>query len=153
MKTSTKFVSFLIACSCVFLLCACSSNSSTTDTAQQNSETQEQKAPLSLDGKWKQSNSSSEDAYMEATIQGDTITINWVSDGGNTESIYWIGTYPRPNTTEDSYNFTSTRDQEKTASALLASSDDTKDFSYSNGKISYKASALGTTTTVELSKE
>ena len=135
------------------MLCACSSNSSTTDTAQQSSITQEQKTLLSLDGKWKQCNSSSKDAYMEATIQEDTISVNWVSDGGNTESIYWIGTYPRPNTTEDSYNFTSTRDQEKTASALLASSDDTKDFSYSNGKISYKVSALGTTTTVELTKE
>lgn len=37
--------------------------------------------------------------------------------------------------------------------ALLASTDDSKDFSYSNGKISYQVSAMGTTTTLELTKE
>ncbi len=150
MKSIAKFGAFLVVFSCVFALCACSS---TSNTGEQNNGTQEQKALLSLDGKWKQSNSSSEDTYMEATIEDDVITINWVMDNGKTESIYWVGSFPKPDTTDDSYDFTSERDKEKTESALLASMDDTKDFSYSNGVLSYKASMMGTTTTVELSRE
>ena len=154
MKNLTKLGTLLVACSCALTLCACSAGSSSSDNAHNNNtEVQEQKVPLSLDGKWKQTNSSSEDAYMEATIQGDVISVNWVTDGGKTESIYWIGTYPQPNTTDDSYSFTSTKDQEKTASAFLSSSDDTKDFTYSKGVLSYKVSMMGTTTTVELARE
>jgi len=37
--------------------------------------------------------------------------------------------------------------------ALLASSDDTKEFTYKDGVISYEASAMGTTKKVELTKK
>lgn len=37
--------------------------------------------------------------------------------------------------------------------ALLASGDDTKDFTFKDGVISYEASAMGTTTTVKLEKQ
>ena len=37
--------------------------------------------------------------------------------------------------------------------SLLASQNDTKDFKYENGGITYKASAMGTTTTVHLKKQ
>ena len=82
-----------------------------------------------------------------------SVEINWISDGGKTKSIYWVGTYTAPTEFVEEYSWTSERDKEKTDSALLASTDDTKDFLYSNEKISYEASAMGTTTTVELTKE
>lgn len=109
------------------------------------------KEPTDLTGTWKSEDNNG--AYMEAVISGDSIEINWVSDGGKTKSIYWVGTYTAPTEYVKEYSWTSERDKEKTDSALLASTADTKDFLYSDGKISYEASALGTTTTVELTKE
>lgn len=112
---------------------------------------EEPKEPLDLYGTWKQVDAG--DSYQEAVIEGDTITINWVSDGGETTSLYWAGTYTAPDTTDDSYSWTSENDTEKTSKALMASSDETKDFTYENGDLSYEVSAMGTTTTVHLEKQ
>ena len=106
-----------------------------------------------LAGTWKQTNSESEDAYQAAVITGDTIAINWVSDGGDTESIYWVGTFTPPADDASPYTWTSTRDAAATDSAMLASTDDSKDFTFEAGEVSYKASLMGTTTTVRLEKE
>lgn len=71
------------------------SGSSATSAA--SAEATPEAAPVpDLTGSWKQTNSGSEDAYQAATISGDTISINWVSDGGATESIYWVGTFTPP---------------------------------------------------------
>ena len=104
-----------------------------------------------LSGTWKSKENNG--SYQEAIITADTIEINWVSDEGNTKSIYWVGSYTAPTEATDTYEWVSERDADKTDSALLASTDDTKTFSYNNGKLSYSVSALGTTTTMELTKE
>lgn len=104
-----------------------------------------------LEGVWKSKDN--DGSYQEATITSDTIEINWVSDGGATKSVYWIGTYTAPTEATDTYEWVSERNKEKTDSALLASTDDTKAFSYSGGKLKYEVSAFGTTTTLELTKE
>jgi hypothetical protein len=44
-------------------------------------------------------------------------------------------------------------DTSKTKSALLASSDPTKTITYTNGELSYEATALGTTVTVRLARQ
>jgi hypothetical protein len=106
-----------------------------------------------LAGTWKQTNSGSDDAYQTAVITGETITVNWVSDGGDTESIYWVGTFAPPTDDASPYTWTSIRDAAATDSAMLASTDDAKDFTFEDGEVSYKASAMGTTTTVRLEKE
>ncbi|KIU03347.1 hypothetical protein [Frigoribacterium sp. MEB024] len=105
-----------------------------------------------LAGTWKQTNSGSDDAYQAAVITGDTITVNWVSDGGDTESIYWVGTFTPPPDDASACTWTSTRDAAATDSAMLASTDDAKDCTFEEGEVSYKASAMGTTTTVRLEK-
>lgn len=105
--------------------------------------------PADLTGTWKSQEKGG--SYQEATITEDAITINWVSDGGKTKSLYWAGTYTAPTESGD-YEWTSENDISKTQSALLASSDETKDFAYKDGKISYEVSAMGTTTTMELEK-
>ena len=107
--------------------------------------------PLNLDGTWVQTNSNSEDSWQEAVIEGDTITVNWVSP--DSVSLYWAGSYVAPDTTEDSYAWTSENDTEKTSVALLASTADTKDFSYEGGELSYEASAFGTTVTVRMERQ
>ena len=73
------------------------------------------------------------------------IVIYWVSDGGDTKSLYWAGTYVAPKDNKETYSWTSKNNKDKTDHALLASGDDTKVFTYEKGEITYKASALGTT--------
>lgn len=85
--------------------------------------------PLDLVGNWK---------------DGE-ILIYWVSDGGDTKSLYWAGTYVAPKDNKETYSWTSKNNKDKTDHALLASGDDTKVFTYEKGEITYKASALGTT--------
>ena len=108
---------------------------------------------LSLIGTWVQTNSSSEDSYQKAVISDGSMEIYWVSEGGATEALYWAGTYQEPTTNDKEYVWSSVNDKEKTDAALLASGDDTKEFTYNDGVISYSVSAMGVTTTVELEME
>lgn len=131
-----------------------SNTSSSSDLKSDSSAKPTKEAPKAPDltGTWKQSNSHSADSHQEAEITGDVITINWVTDNGDTKSIYWVGTFAAPNDAVTPYKWTSTRDKAATESAMLASQDTTKDFTFQDDAISYSASALGTTTTVKLTK-
>jgi hypothetical protein len=106
-----------------------------------------------LTGNWKQNNSASNDGWMTATIDGNTITANFVTDNGDTTSLFWVGTFARPTDDTSPYIWTSTRDTAATDSALLASTDPTKDFTYENEEISFPVSIAGSTATVRLSKQ
>ncbi len=106
--------------------------------------------PTDLTGTWR--SEANEGAWMEATISADSISVDWVSDEGNTRSIYWLGTYTAPTEYVESYTWTSERNKEQTDTALMASTDDTKDFSYSSGKLRYSVSLMGTTTQMELAR-
>ncbi|MFP3466042.1 hypothetical protein [Leifsonia sp. SIMBA_070] len=139
----------LAGCSATPPAASVSSDSASSSSAQPTKEAA--KAP-DLTGTWKQSNSSAADSYQEAEISGDVITINWVGDSGDTKSIYWVGTFAAPTDGTTPYKWTSTRDKAATESAMLASQDDTKDFTFQDDTISYTASALGTTTTIKLTK-
>jgi uncharacterized lipoprotein NlpE involved in copper resistance len=140
-----------IALVSVLALTGCGGTGNTAGPADSKATQEAPKVP-DLTGSWKQSNPSSEKSYQQATVTADKVTIEWVSDGGNTTSIYWVGTFTGPTSATEPYTWTSTRDVEATKSALLASSDATKEFKYEGGTISYKVSALGTTTTVNLKK-
>ena len=158
-----KMVGKIIAVGCASVLAlalaGCGSSEQPADGSGQPAATQEQpkqeeKAqPLDLTGEWTQSNKNSEDSYQVATISGDTITINWVSNGGDTKALYWAGSYVAPTEATDSYSWESSNDTEQTDKAMLASSDATKAFKYENGVLSYEASAMGTTTTVKMERE
>lgn len=103
-----------------------------------------------LTGGWIETNTDS-DAKMSAEITSDTIEVYWSSD--DTSAIYWAGTYVAPSEA-GTYTWSSVNDYEKTESALLASSDETKDFTYnSNGEITFDVTAFGVTKTVHLAKE
>lgn len=113
----------------------------------------ENKTPPDLSGEWKQSNSDSADSYQSASISGETIEIYWVSDAGKTKALYWAGSFSAPTDTTEPYTWESQNDKSQTETALLASTDDAKTFTYKGGKISYEASAMGVTKTIELEKE
>lgn len=115
--------------------------------------TAESKTPPDLTGEWKQSNSDSADSYQSASISGEIIEIYWVSDAGKTKALYWAGSFAAPVDTVEPYTWESKNDKSQTETALLASGDDTKAFTYQNGKISYEVSAMGITKTVELEKQ
>ena len=118
----------------------------------QETKKEEEKAPVDLAGTWKSEDN--DGSWMEAVIADDTITVNWVSDNGDTTSIYWVGTYTAPTEYSADYTWTSDRNKEQTDNAMLASTDDTKDFSYSDAdkELSYQVSMAGTTTKVKLTK-
>lgn len=153
MKKKILIVMLVVMLAVSATACGRSNDSSSDPDSASNSSEQieEPEEPTDLTGTWK--SEENDGSYQEAVITTDRIEINWVSDGGDTKSIYWIGTYEAPTEAVDEYSWTSERNKEETDTALLASTDDTKDFTYKDGVISYKASALGTTKTVELTKE
>lgn len=101
-----------------------------------------------LSGTW--TSDKSGDSYQEAIITDNYIEINWMSK--DSKSLYWAGSYAAPESAVSEYSWTSENDKDKTGSALLASGDDTKEFTYKDGVISYDVSAMGTTTTMKLTK-
>lgn len=142
-----KFLALALSLLLCMALAACGGTPSESGGADEPAQ------PPDLTGEWKQINSNSEDSYQAATITADTIEIYWVSDGGDTKSLYWAGTYAAPETADEPYTWDSENDHSKTDTALLASGDDTKTMTYENGVLSYEASALGTTMTVKLEKQ
>ena len=109
--------------------------------------------PLNLEGTWKEAKTDS--TYHEAEVKGKTITIYWVNPEEDTKALYWAGSVdiPENTTTKDTFEWTSKNDKEQTASAIMASNDDTKVIKYENGQLSYSASMMGVTKTVKLEKQ
>ncbi|WIE79256.1 hypothetical protein [Curtobacterium sp. MCSS17_016] len=150
-----------VALAAVLALTGCSASNTSTaaDDSSKPTSAKTEAAPTQaaakapdLTGDWKQNNASSDDGWTSATITADTITINFVTDNGDTTSLFWVGTFTPPTDGATPYTWTSTRDKEATDSALLASTDDTKDFTFDKDEISFPVSMAGTTTTVRLSK-
>ncbi len=105
---------------------------------------------VNLDGEWEQSNKNDENNYQVATIQDGVITVNWVAP--DAKSLYWVGTAP-VTADSDTFIWTSEGDIESMSTALLASQDSTKEFSYDNGVIRYEVTAMGMTIAVHLEKK
>lgn len=125
-----------------------SSNAESAESSQQEITPEPQ--PADLTGTWKSTNSDSEDSWMEATITADTIQIDWVT--ADTHSLYWVGTFEAPSESGD-WSWTSQANREKMDTALMASQDDTKDFTYTEADgLSFDASAMGVTKTVKMTK-
>jgi len=138
---------------CVALLITIFTGCSSMPTSSGNGGNTPKKQIPDLTGEWKQENSTSDDSYQAATISGDTIVIYWVSNNGDTKSLYWAGSFVAPTTADEPYSWISEKDHSKTERALLASRDDTKTMAYQNGVLSYEASLMGTTTKVKLKKQ
>ncbi len=106
---------------------------------------------LDLKGEWQQINGT-DDSYQYAIINFDTIEIYWVTESGDSKALYWYGSFAQPTSSELTYVYISTNDHSKTSNALLASNDDSKEFTYNNGELSYLASMLGITKIIRLKK-
>ena len=106
--------------------------------------------PPDLYGEWKEV--SDGDSYHGIYISGNTIEIYWVSNGGTSRSLYWVGTFDAPPDGKEPYSWQSQNDTSRTSAALVASGESVKTFTYENGKLTYSASVLGVTTTVQAEK-
>lgn len=140
-----KLLVLALALVVVFAFAACGDKG-------EKKESKEPNKPYVLDGEWKQVNSKGEDAWQQATIKDGTITINWITDNGDSSSLYWAGTYEAPTEYSKEYKWESKNDKEQTDGALLASGDDTKEFTYDGKQITYQASMMGTTTKIRLER-
>ncbi|MFJ4223691.1 hypothetical protein [Microbacterium sp. NPDC089695] len=107
--------------------------------------------PVDLTGEWKQTNSNDPESFQSATITADTIVVSW--NATDTKSLYWVGTVTVPEDGSTTFTFDSVNDTSQTDSAMLASGDPTKTFTYADGELSYEVTALGTTMTVRLAKQ
>lgn len=150
-----KLKNMLLIVSSVVLMFGISACNGGENTATNNDGTQKQQEEtvLNLEGEWTQTNSESETSYQEATITGETIEIYWVNADSDTKMLYWAGSYVKPTTGDKKYSWDSVNDTEKTGSALLASSDETKTFTFEDDVISYSASAMGVTKTIKLERK
>lgn len=130
---------FLLLISIVTILTACSEGAgeSTDD----------------LTGTWKQTNSNDDASWMEATIEGDVISVDWVINNGDSRSIYWVGTYDAPGEEVSKHSWTSDNDVEATEFALLASTADTKEYTYEDGKLIFEVEMMGSTATIRMNRE
>ncbi|MDF7665392.1 hypothetical protein [Bifidobacterium sp. ESL0745] len=132
-----------------FAACGQSPQNNAGDSAS-SSQTKPTPKPADLTGTWKQTNSSSKDELMEATITADSIEINWVKP--DRQSLYWKGTFTAP-TKAGTYSWTSNGDTETMKTSIMASQDATKKFTYDGKQLTYEQSALGTTSTIRMSKQ
>lgn len=115
-------------------------------------KTEEAPEPVSLVGEWKQTNADDPERWQKATITEDTIEVYWVAEAGDTTALYWAGTVQVPAEGE-SFTFDSANDATKTENAMLASSDETKAFTYEDGELRYDVTVQGVTTTIRLGRE
>lgn len=136
----------------VFLLCSCSSTEQEPPQISNGQGQSEPAAPPDLSGEWIQDGADPSETYQAATISGNTIEINWISDNGSTKALYWAGSFTPPTESGD-FSWDSENDKSKTDMALLASGDDTKTFSYIDGKIVYEVTAMGVTKQIALIKQ
>lgn len=124
------------------------STAAVAEEAAADAPTEEKVEAPVLTGVWQSTDDS--DFVQRATISDTTMIIDWVPQDGSEDSmLYWAGTFTAPET-EGMHTWTSTNDHSLTGSELLASSEDTKEFTYEDGKISYGVSALGESGTVTL---
>ncbi len=107
--------------------------------------------PPDLYGEWREAGDA--ESFHGIYINGDTIEIYWVSDGGLSRSLYWVGSFTPPTDGTEPYSWESVSDTTQASAAVVASGESTKTFTYENGKLTYSASVLGVTTNLEAEKQ
>jgi hypothetical protein len=87
-----------------------------------------------------------------AACTNNTIEVYWNNEETSTVSLYWAGTFMPPAVGIEEFTWESVNDTEKTGGSIMASSSETKIFTYKDGIISYEVSALGMTMTAKLAR-
>lgn len=144
------FVCVLASMMCLCLI-ACGSSTSTESSAPESQKQEELPIP-DLTGEWK-SSASDDGTYMGAVIKDTSMEIYWVIPSQDMTALYWAGSFKAPESASEPYVWTSSADIERNSSALLASTDETKDFTFQNEKFVCSVTAFEETKDVEFTKE
>lgn len=125
-----KLFALLLAAAAVFSLAACAPK--------------DPGPPPDLTGGWIQP--SENDWFHIATIAGDTIEIWWYLPSEDDRDLYWSGTFTPPTDGKEPYVWISTNkyteeDLNKSNKYNRTSREETKEFTYEDGQISYKVTS------------
>jgi hypothetical protein len=107
-------------------------------------------------GEYHQVSNGIKGTYMSAVVTNDRIVVTLKLDSGeegdsDATGTFWDGTFDTSSTL-DSFTVVSDPDLEHLNTSILGSSEDSKEFTYKNGDLSFQFSMLGLNTTVHLSK-
>jgi len=103
----------------------------------------------SLEGIW--TTPSNDSVVMTAEIKQNMITIMWGSkDDKSFSSLYWRGSFLYPAQFDDGTTVLSHGDVEPMKASLMGSQDTAKTFTYKDGKLSFKFTAMGVTRALQL---
>lgn len=120
----------------------CGNNASSDTSAAPESEAVN---ALDLQGSWIAETQGS-GYYLAGFIKGDLIELHWVSSYDQNGSVYWAGTYDAPTEDTDTYSWESERDEDIMATTAYGSTDETRTFSYADGKLTLEGTATGAET-------
>lgn len=140
-----KVLALLALIVSIFTLASCGSSHGVT----------ENKAPVSLIGEWHQDNPNP-DGWMTASISGGSIQVNL--RGRDSSSIFWMGTFDTHKRSASKFKVVSLGDQDAMKYAIASASDKNGNplksmvFAYDHGVLSFEFSALGSSTTIHMTK-
>lgn len=135
----SKYLAPLVAILAIFGLAACGSQGASAS-----------KNPTSLIGDWHQVGAN-KDGWFTASISGESIQVNL--EGRDSSSIFWMGSFDSSHAAVGKFKVVSIPDADARNTmrySLMASTAKTTTFTYDHGLISFKFSALGSSTIIHL---
>ncbi|MDK8799842.1 DUF5067 domain-containing protein [Corynebacterium coyleae] len=152
-----KYLSIIVAATLIALpACGISDSGKSASDSVQNSQSQsassEREAPDYL-GTWKQKGADGEegeDTWLEASITTETIRVDWVMESGADRMLFWSGSFDPEAAAEGTV--VSQRDNAAMDPELLASGDDTKEFTFKENSFSFPITIQGEHGTIEMEK-
>jgi hypothetical protein len=135
MRKVLALLAFIVS---VFTLASCGSSHGASVNAR----------PESLVGEWHQVNSNP-NGWMTASISGESIQVNL--RGRDSSSIFWLGSFDT-HRSANKFKVVSLGDQDAMKYKIAASDESQKTFTYDHGVLSFEFSALGSSTTIHMTK-
>lgn len=97
--------------------------------------------PVDLTGLWIQEDNDGK-SYMAASIRDDgKLGVFFILEDEDTPWVYWVGTYETPSDGKKEFSWVSKNTYD--GNGMMASGDETKEFTYKDDKISYPISIQG----------
>ena len=93
--------------------------------------------PPDLVGFWQQPNIENAAYFHRAIVTEDTISVYWYEPESDTTRLFWAGSFIPPQDGAEPYVWDSVNDLERAKKSRMALRDETKPFTYEDGKITY----------------
>ncbi len=144
-----KIFVLLLALSLTISLTACGGDTPDPQPPQEPAKQEDVQTPAppdppELSGEWK-TEASEDGSCMGMYISDNIMEIYWVLPSEDMTALYWAGSFSAPMTADEPYSWTSNADIDRNGSALLASTDEMKEFTYKDKVISCSVTFSGET--------